>query len=113
MPAVRFNLEYRARLVWNDVYKRSLAAASGYHREETFVFHSCSMASTCEKLEYEASRIAAACVRRQWNGDRDGAFAARRQLCGVMQELLAFGYECRNRPSWVTSEVIIQNEQGL
>ena len=45
--------------------------------------------------------------------NRDGAFAARRQLCGVMQELLAFGYECRNRPSWVTSEVIIQNEQGL
>ena len=71
------------------------------------------MASTCEKLEYEASRIAAACVRRQWNGDRDGALAARRQLCGVMQELLAFGYECRNRPSWVTSEVIMQNEQGL
>lgn len=57
------------------------------------------MASTCEKLEYEASRISAACVRRQWNGDRDGALAARRQLCGVMQELLAFGYECRNRSS--------------
>lgn len=69
--------------------------------------------NTCEKLEYEASRIAAACVRRQWNGDRDGALAARRQLCGVMQELLAFGYECRNRPSWATSEIIIQNEQGL